>query len=65
MATTKQELLKQFEQNYETYIDSFSGATGGVLATVLLYPFENYRTRIQTANKESSEDKNSDKEEIK
>ena len=36
------------EQQYEAFIDAFSGATGGVIAQLLLWPLENFRTRMQT-----------------
>lgn len=42
--------MRSFEQNYEAYIDAFSGATGGVIASLLLYPIENFRTQVQTMN---------------
>jgi solute carrier family 25 (peroxisomal adenine nucleotide transporter), member 17 len=32
---------------YEVLIDAVSGASGGVLASLLLYPLENFRTRLQ------------------
>ena len=38
--------VKNFDRVYEVLIDSFSGATGGFLATLMLYPFENFRTRL-------------------
>lgn len=41
-------LRKQFEKVFEVFIDSFSGASGGFLASLVLYPIENYRTRLQT-----------------
>ena len=31
---------------YEVLIDAVSGAAGGVLASLLLYPLENFRTRL-------------------
>ena len=37
---------KNFEKFYEVFIDSFSGATGGFFASLILYPFENFRTRL-------------------
>ena len=39
--------MKQFEQAFEPIIDSFSGATGGVVASLIFYPLENFRTRVQ------------------
>lgn len=39
--------MKQFEQAFEAWIDSFSGASGAVVANLLFYPLENFRTRIQ------------------
>ena len=30
-------------------IDSFSGATGGFFASLMLYPIENLRTRMQAS----------------
>jgi len=50
--------MKQLEQ-YEAFIDSFSGATGGVIASLLLYPIENFRTRVQAmsvTDKEETDD---------
>jgi len=48
MATTDIVLERQkFELRYEAFIDSFSGASGGVIAQLLLYPFESFRTRVQ------------------
>ena len=44
--------MKQFEQAFEPIIDSFSGATGGVVASLIFYPLENFRTRIQAMDKE-------------
>lgn len=41
------ESLKHFEQSYEAFIDSFSGASGGVIASLIFYPIENFRTRVQ------------------
>ena len=38
--------LRRFEHTYEAFIDSFSGATGGVIASLIFYPIENFRTRI-------------------
>ena len=38
--------IRKFEQTYEAYIDSFSGATGGVIASLIFYPIENLRTRL-------------------
>lgn len=40
--------------NYEAFIDSFAGASGALLGQLLLYPFENFRTRLQ-ANKISAD----------
>ena len=34
------------ENPYESLIDAVSGASGGVLAGLLLYPLENFRTRL-------------------
>jgi len=39
--------MKNFEQAFEPLIDSFSGATGGVIASLIFYPIENFRTRVQ------------------
>lgn len=54
--------MKVFEQNYEAFIDAFSGATGGVFASLLLYPIENFRTRVQTMNMKSEKPKEDLKE---
>ena len=40
---------RQKEKIYEVFIDAFSGASGGVLASLLLYPLENFRTRLQAS----------------
>lgn len=37
---------KNFEKVFEVFIDSFSGATGGFCASLMLYPIENLRTRL-------------------
>ena len=34
------------EKIYEVFIDSFAGASGGVIAQLLFYPLENFRTRL-------------------
>ena len=39
---------KNFDKMFEVFIDSFSGATGGFFASLIFYPIENYRTRLQT-----------------
>ena len=39
--------MQKFEQAFEMWIDSFSGASGAVVANLLFYPLENFRTRIQ------------------
>ena len=39
--------MVHFEQTFEAYIDSFSGASGAVVANLLFYPLENLRTRVQ------------------
>lgn len=41
--------MSTVQQNveYEVLIDAVSGASGGVLASLLLYPLENFRTRLQ------------------
>jgi hypothetical protein len=44
--------LKKFEQLYEAFIDSFSGASGGVIASLIFYPIENFRTRVQAMKKD-------------
>lgn len=38
---------QNFEKIFEIFIDSFSGATGGFCASLILYPIENIRTRLQ------------------
>lgn len=38
---------KNFERVFEVFIDSFSGATGGFFASLMLYPIENLRIRMQ------------------
>lgn len=40
----------QMEKVYEVFIDSFAGASGGVIAQLLFYPLENCRTRFQAMN---------------
>ena len=35
------------EKVYEVFIDSFAGASGGIIAQLLFYPLENIRTRFQ------------------
>lgn len=40
--------LKNFEKVFEVFIDSFSGATGGFCASLILHPIENLRIRLQT-----------------
>lgn len=40
--------------SYEAFIDSFSGASGGVIASLVLYPLENFRTRVQAAGQEKA-----------
>lgn len=37
---------EQLEKVYEVFIDSFAGASGGVIAQLLFYPLENFRTRL-------------------
>ena len=46
-AVQRLQQMKQFEQAFEPIIDSFSGATGGVVASLIFYPLENFRTRVQ------------------
>ncbi len=41
----------------EVFIDAFSGALGGVVAALIFYPLENFRTRLQAQDKNSSEAK--------
>jgi len=45
--------MRNFERVYEAWIDSFSGASGGVIASLIFYPIENLRTRVQAADKGS------------
>ena len=46
------------EVEYEVLIDAVSGAAGGVLASLLLYPLENFRTRLQNnLNSKTDEEK--------
>ena len=52
--------MQQFEQMFEAYIDSFSGASGAVVANLLFYPLENFRTRVQTLRSKKSMQKNVD-----
>ena len=40
-------LMTDFDKVYEVFIDGFSGALGGVAGQLLLYPLENFRTRLQ------------------
>lgn len=51
--------MQHFEQTFEAYIDSFSGATGAVVANLLFYPLENLRTRVQVLRSKRSK-KNGD-----
>ena len=44
-------------KNLEVFIDAFSGALGGVVAALIFYPLENFRTRLQAQDKNSSEAK--------
>lgn len=37
---------QNFEKFFEVFIDAFSGATGGLIAQLFLYPIENVRTRL-------------------
>ena len=39
---------------YEAFIDSFSGASGGVIASLVLFPLENFRTRMQAMGKKNA-----------
>jgi hypothetical protein len=39
--------MTDFDKVYEVFIDGFSGALGGVAGQLLLYPLENFRTRLQ------------------
>ena len=43
--------FRKFERLYEAFIDSFSGAAGGVIASLIFYPIENFRTRVQAMDK--------------
>ena len=45
--------MRNFERIYDPLIDSFSGASGGGIASLIFYPIENLRTRIQAADKGS------------
>lgn len=44
-------------KNLEVFIDAFSGALGGVVAALIFYPLENFRTRLQAQDRNSSEAK--------
>ena len=46
-ATNEPLTSKNFERVFEVFIDSFSGATGGFFASLMLYPIENLRIRMQ------------------
>lgn len=48
--------FKNFERLYEAFIDSFSGAAGGVIASLIFYPIENFRTRVQAMDKNENKD---------
>eukprot|EP00347_Sterkiella_histriomuscorum_P012920 403366715 len=43
---------KNFDKFFEIFIDSFSGATGGFFASLMLYPLENFRTKLQALSRE-------------
>jgi hypothetical protein len=45
---------------WEAFIDSFSGASGGVIATLIFYPIENFRTRIRAMDKDKQSTKQND-----
>ena len=47
--------FRNFERLYEAFIDSFSGAIGGVVASLIFYPIENFRTRVQAMKKDNSD----------
>ena len=42
----------KIDPSYEVFVDAISGATGALIGTLLLYPFENARTRLQAAIRE-------------
>ena len=45
LSTTSQDPnFTKFERAWEPQIDSFSGAAGGVVASLIFYPLENFRT---------------------
>ena len=39
--------MQKMEKIYEVFIDSFAGASGGIISQLLFYPLENIRTRFQ------------------
>ena len=39
--------IEQISPNTEQLIHGFSGALGGVITTVLLYPIDNIKTKMQ------------------
>ena len=40
----------------EAFIDGFSGAAGGMVSTLLLYPIDNFRTRVQALGANKGDD---------
>lgn len=40
-------MAKNVESAQSVMIDGFSGALGGVVAQLIFYPLENFRTRMQ------------------
>lgn len=61
LKSTQDAQMKSFEHSYEAFIDSFSGASGGVLASLIFYPIENFRTRVQTINYTQDNEKQKEK----
>ena len=45
-ATEQPVTIKNFDKVFEVFIDSFSGATGGFFASLVLHPIENLRIRL-------------------
>ena len=44
LSTQQDPNFTKFERLWEPQIDSFSGAAGGVVASLIFYPLENFRT---------------------
>ncbi|CDW72899.1 solute carrier family 25 (mitochondrial carrier peroxisomal membrane 34kda) member 17 [Stylonychia lemnae] len=55
---------KNYDKIFEVFIDSFSGATGGFFASLMLYPLENFRTKLQALTKENQKQESIFKEDL-